>query len=286
MSDRFTFLRITRVDDFLEHFEERLVEEAKSLGADLLVFCDRPWLGEHLQLALSDKIEIALLSFNSFDDWKASLNKDTRYELRKGNRQGIEARVLDRPSVSEAEQILSLYREVPFREGRYFAEYDKWNLSRFLRKTQTNEQYICTVASYEDRIIGFSKVKLKGQVAVVGTMLSSISARRMVKGAAQSLLSKQIEILSDMGVKYLTYGKLSAGLTGLDHFKISHGFKRIIVNYNYLPLTRKGKFFAKCGFYQPPDIMFTTKFRSVVPAIESVQTHLPLGLIQKLHLYA
>jgi hypothetical protein len=283
---RFAFLRIARVDDFLEHFEVRLVEEARSLGADLLVFCDRPWLGEHVQLSLSGQIKIALLSFNSFDDWVANLSKDTRYEIRKGNRQGIVTRVLGVPSGTEAEQILSLYQEDAFREGRYFAEYDKWTLSRVLRKTRTDERYICTVALYEDRIVGFSKVKFKGQVAVVSTMLSSISARREIKGIGQALLSKQVKMLSNRGVRYFAYGKLGVGLTGLDFFKISHGFKGITVNYNYIPLTRKAKFFAKCGFYQPPDIMFSTKLRSVVPLIESVQHHLPLRMIQGLHLYA
>jgi hypothetical protein len=263
-----------------------VVEEAKTRGADLLVFCDRPWFGEHIQLSLSDKIEIALLSFSSFDNWLANLNKDTKYELRKSGRQGIETRVLDTPSVSETEQILSLYQEDAFREGRYFSEYGKWNLSTLQRKTRTNERYICTVASYKDKIIGFSKVKFKEQVAVVGTMLSSISARRSVKGITQSLLSSQIKMLSDRGVKYLTYGKLGAGLTGLDHFKTSHGFTRVTVNYNYLPLTRKAKLFAKCGFYQPRDILFATRLQSLLPPITSVQNHLPVRLIQKLHLYA
>jgi hypothetical protein len=281
-----TFLRIARVDDFLERFEGRLVEEARCRGTDLLVFCDRPWLGEHVQLSLSDKIKIALLSFNSFNDWFAKLSKDTRYEVRKGSSQGIETRVLDIPSVSEAKQILSLYQEDAFREGRYFAEYDKWNLSRVLSKTRTNDRYICIVASYENRIIGFSKVKFKEQVAVVGTMLSSISARRKVKGISQSLLSMQVKMLSDRGVRHLVYGKLGVGLTGLDHFKTSHGFKGITVNYNYLPLTRKAKLFAKCGLYQPLDIIFVTKLRSVVRLIEKVQSHLPLKLIQRLHLYA
>jgi len=281
-----SLLKIARLDDFLERFEAGLVKEARSLGADILVFCDRPWLGEHIQLSLSNQLEIALLSFNGFDDWFTNLTKDTRYEIRKGERQGIEIRVLDTPSVSEAEQILSLYQEDAFREGRYFAEYNKWSISRVLRKTRTNERYICTVASYDGRIVGFSKVKVKGQVATVSTMLSSISARRRVKGIGQSLLSKQIKILSERGVRYLTYGKLDAGLTGLDHFKASHGFRGITVNYNYIPLTRKARLFAKCGYYQPPDIMFTTKLVSIVPLINSVQKHVPLRLIQKLHLYA
>src|SRR5712664_2559362 len=82
---KFANLRFARGDDFLYRFDKNSIDEARSLGADVLVFCDRPWLGESVQFPLTDRIDVALLSFNNFDEWFTSLKKDTRNEIRKGS---------------------------------------------------------------------------------------------------------------------------------------------------------------------------------------------------------
>jgi len=283
---RLAFLKLARGDDFLDRFDESLIEEAKSLSADILVFPDRPWMGESLQLPLSDRLEIALLSFNSFDDWFSSLQKSRRREIRKSGKESVEIRTLDNPSSSEAQEILDVYREAPFREGRYFVGYHSWNLQRVREKFRTNDQSIATVAFYDGKIVGVARAKFRGQVAVLTTLLSSLAARRKVRGIAASLLAAQIKMLSSKGVRHLKYGKLGVGLDSLDQFKISNGFKPVTVNYNYLLLTSKAKLFAKFGLYQPWDIIFSTKLRFAIPVLGSLQPHLPVRLIQKFHLYA
>src|SRR5712664_385132 len=280
------FLRLARLEDFLDRFDERSIEEAKSLGADILVFCDRPWMGESLQLPLSDRLEIALLSFNSFDDWFSGLQKSRRREIRKSGKESVDIRILDNPSSSEAQEILDVYREAPFREGRYFVGYHSWNLQRVKEKFRTNDKSIATVAFYDGKIVGIARAKFKGQVAVLTTLLSSLAARQKVRGIAASLLAAQVKMLSSRGVKHLKYGKLGVGLDSLDQFKRSNGFKPVAVNYNYLLLTGRAKLFAKFGFYQPWDIIFSTKLRFAIPVLGSVQPHLPVRLIQKFHLYA
>ena len=282
---KFANLRFARGDDFLFRFDKDSIDEARSLEADVLVFCDRPWLGESVQFPLTDKIEIALLSFNNFDKWFASLKKDTRNEIRKGSKRGVETKVIEELSVSEAREIVSLFRESPFREGRYFEGYHHWTLNRVMESFKTNEEFISIVSVYEGRIVGVARTKFKGPVGVVNNLLSSLDARRKVIGISNSLLATQIEMLSDRGVSHLAYGKMGV-LGGLDHFRVSNGFTSVPVNYNYVLLTRKAKVFAKFKIYQPRDLIFSTKLRFVVPLSIPLQKHIPIRLIQKLHLYA
>src|SRR3989441_3318148 len=205
---KFANLRFARGDDFLYRFDRDSIDEARSLGADVLVFCDRPWLGESVQFPLTDRIEIALLSFNDFDQWFAGLKKDTRNEIRKGSKRGVETKVIQELSVSEAREIVSLFRESPFREGRYFEGYHHWTLDRVMESFKTNEEFISIVSVYEGRIVGVARTKFKGPVGVVNNLLSSLDARRKVIGISNSLLATQIEMLSDRGVSHLAYGKM------------------------------------------------------------------------------
>jgi hypothetical protein len=283
---RLAFLRIARLNDFLEKFDQESVEEAKSLGADILVFCDRPWMGETTKFPRSDRLQIALLSFNSFDDWFSKIEKYRRNEVRKSAKEGVELRPLVEPSLSEAQQILDLYRESPFREGRYFVGYHSWNLRRVMEKFRTNDSLATSIALYDGTIVGVAKSKFKGEVAVLDSILSRLSIRRRVRGVATSLLASQVQMLSSRGVKHVEYGKLGVGLHSLDHFKTSNGFRSVPIDYNYLLLTRRARLCAKFGLYQPQDIIFSTKLRFVLPLLSSLQPHFPVKLIQKFHLYA
>jgi hypothetical protein len=283
---RVAFLKLARGDDFLDRFDESLIDEAISLGADILVFPDRPWMGESLQLPLHDTVNIALLSFDGFDDWFANLPRNRRRQIRGSSAKGVEVRTVDELSASEAQEVFGLFREAPFREGRYFIGYHSWSLPRVTEEFKTNDRLISSLAFYGGKIVGVSRYKFKGQVAVVANQLTSFAVRRKVHGVANLLLGHQIKILASKGVKHLTYGKLEAGLDSLDEFRTSNGFRPVNVHYNYVLLTPRARLSARLGLYQPWDLIFSTKLRSVVPLLGSVQLHLPIKLIQKFHLYA
>jgi hypothetical protein len=283
---RLAFLKLARGDDFLDQFDESLIDEAKSLGADILVFPDRPWMGESLQLPLHDTVSIALLSFDGFEDWITNLPRSRRKQIRRSSEEGVEVRTVDELSASEAQEVLGLFREAPFREGRYFTGYHSWSLPQVTEEFKTNDRLVSSVAVHDGKIVGVSKYKFKGQVAVSTNQLTSLAVRRKVHGVANLLLAHQIKMLAGKGVKHLKYGKLGAGLDSLDEFKTSNGFRPVNVHYNYVLLTPRAKLSAKLGIYQPWDLLFSTKLQPVVPLLGSVQPHLPIKLIQKFHLYA
>ncbi len=283
---RLAFLKLARGDDFLDRFDESMIDVAKSLGADILVFPDRPWMGETLQLPRHDTLNIALLSFDSFEHWIGNLPRSRRKQIRRSSEEGVEVRTVEELSDSEAQEVFDMFRESPFREGRYFVGYHSWSRRRAIEEFKTNDRLVSSVAVYEGRIVGVSKYKFKGQVAVSTNQLSSLAVRRKVHGVANLLLAHQIKMLASRGVKHLKYGKLGVGLDSLDEFKTSNGFRPVIVHYNYVMLTPRARLFAKFGLYQPWDLVFSTKLRSVVPLLGSVQPHVPVKLIQRFHLYA
>jgi hypothetical protein len=283
---RLAFLKLARGDDFLDRFDESMIDDARSLGADILVFPDRPWMGETLQLPRHDTLSIALLSFDSFDEWFTNLPRSRRKQIRRSSEEGVEVRTVEELSDSEAQEVFDMFRESPFREGRYFVGYHSWSRRRAIEEFKTNDRLISSVALYGGRVVGVSRYKFKGQVAVSTNQLSSLAVRRKVHGVANLLLAHQIKMLAGKGVKHLKYGKLGVGLDSLDEFKTSNGFRPVIVHYNYVLLTPRARLFAKFGLYQPWDLVFSTRLRSVVPLLGSVQPHVPIKLIQKFHLYA
>lgn len=283
---KLAFLKVARGNDFLDHFDEKSIDEAKSLGADILVFPDRPWMGETVQLPLHDKLNIALLSFKNHDDWFSNLPRSRRKQIRRSREEGIEVRTVNELSGSEAQEVLDLFRESPFREGRYFTGFHSWNLQLVKQEFKTSDNSISSVATYDRRIVAVSRYRFKGEVAVSANQLSSLAIRRRVHGVANLLLAHQIKEMADNGVSHVKYGKMSVGLDSLDEFKRSNGFRPVTVNYNYVLLSPRARFLAKFGLYQPWDLFFSTKMRSVVPLLGSIQPHLPVKIIQKFHLYA
>src|SRR3989442_3058832 len=95
---KFANLRFAGGDDFLYRFDRDSIDEARSLGADVLVFCDRPWLGESVQFPLTDRIEIALPSFRNFHEWFNRLTKEIRNQIRKGSKSADAAKCIAKVS--------------------------------------------------------------------------------------------------------------------------------------------------------------------------------------------
>jgi hypothetical protein len=243
-------------------------------------------MGEHLRLPLHDTLNIALLSFNNYNDWFSNLPRSRRKQIRRSSEEGVGVRTVDELSASEAREVLDLFCESPFREGRYFTGYHSWNLQRVKEEFGSNEAQISSVADHEGKIVAVSRYRFKGEVAVSANQLSSLAVRQKVHGVANLLLAHQIKLLAESGVRHVKYGKISVGLDSLDEFKRSNGFRPVTVNYNYALLTPRAKLSARFGLYQPWDLFFSTKLRSVVPLLGSVQPYLPVKLIQKFHLYA
>jgi hypothetical protein len=256
-----------------------------SLGADIFIFSNRPWLGENQKLQLSRKLQIALLSFTSFEEWFSLIRKETRNDIRKSRKDGAKVEILDNPSPELSREILRIFRESPFREGRYFEGYHIWNEENIQSAFQTSGSILTVVAKYDGRVLGVSRILYREKNAKVMTHMISLAGRNSVRGIASAMLAADIDYLTKKGVRYLTYGK-SGVISKLDQFRKHNGFELIEVDYNYLPLTLKGNEYCRLGIYEPPDILFAGKFQFALKLLEGLQPHLPLSMIRKFHLFA
>lgn len=272
--------------DFLDAFSDHIVNEAMRIKADLLVFPDRPWMGENIRLAHSDPIKIALLSFSSYDDWWGSAGMaKVRNHARAAFKAGV--RIEEVREISDqgmAKDVVKMYDESPFRGKRYFPSYGRWDAASVQRYFRTDEASITLVAKVDGRAVAIDMSRFKGKVAVVASGITSLQARTKCRGIDRMLLAKQIELLARRGVKYLVYGKMGV-LPALDNFKLEVGFRPVKVNYNHLFLTRKAMILAKFGLHRRPDILFS-KHPSILPTLASVQRRLPLSVVSRLHLFA
>jgi hypothetical protein len=282
----FSLLIAVPVWDFLQSFSNDMVNEAVRMGADVLVFPDRPWMGENIKLPYSDPIRIALLSFPSYDDWWSSprINK-TRNHVRAALKAGVSVEAVEEISDrGTAMEVVRMYNESPIREKRYFPGYGRWNVDSVQGHFKSDDSSSTLVAKWHGQVVAVDRWKFKGQVAIVASGITSLKARRHFRGIDHLLLAKQIELLAERGVRYVVYGKLGV-IPALDSFKVENGFRPVKVNYNHILFSRKAMVLAKFGLHRRPDILMS-KHPWILPSLARLQKHLPPSLLVKLDLFA
>ena len=277
--------RIASVDDFLEPFSNEMIDQAERMGADVLVFPDRPWMGEAIRLGKTDTVKIALLSFRSYDQWWASLRREARVSVKHPLKLGATVKRVEQPSDQVVAEILAIFKETPFRENRFFPGYYAWNESEVRREINTDRQNLSVVTTWRGRVAGVSHMRFFGQVAKVMQFLTSLEARRDCRGLSNLMMAKQVELLTEVGVRHIIYAKFGA-LPSLDAFKVRNGFRPVAVNYNHILLTPKAQALAKLGLHRRSDVWLSRYSRSIIPFLASLQRLLPPSLIMRMGLYA
>ena len=193
---------------------------------------------------------VAALRTAEFGDWWDSLPQETRKNVRRSQRRGIEVN-----SVAFCDQLVhgisKIYNETPIRQGRKFWHYGK-----------SVEQVKAANATYLDRsefigaffdgeLIGFIKLVVINSVARVMQILSLEA--HTDKRPTNALLAKAIEICCKRNISYLVYGKYVYGnkeKSPVTEFKRRNGFKRLDFPRYYVPLTRRGSLAIRYGLYR------------------------------------
>ena len=183
----------------------------------------------------------AALPISTFDDWWKSLSQDTRRNVRKAAKQGVEIKVVDF-SDDFARGVKAIYDETPVRQGRKFSHYRK-ALERVVMETSTFPDRSAFVGAYHQGVlIGFLKLIFRDQNAHIIHFLSLNSAYDL--RPANALLAKAVEICADRKASYLIYRKYVYGKSGkssLTEFKRRNGFEEIRFPRYFIPLSVKGR---------------------------------------------
>jgi hypothetical protein len=185
-----------------------------------------------------------------FADWWDSLPQETRKNVRRSQRRGVEV-----SSVVFSDQfvggIAKIYNETPFRQGRRFWHYGK----SFEQVKTANATYLDRSefigAFFDGKLIGFMKFVVVNKVARVMQILSLEA--HADKRPTNALLAKAIEICCQTGISHLIYGKHVYGnkeSSPVTEFKRRNGFERLDFPRYYVPLTRRGAFAIRYRLYR------------------------------------
>lgn len=194
---------------------------------------------------------IAAIRFTSFQEWWEKLPQESRKNVRRSQKRGVEVRLACFDDVL-LRGLVDLNNDSPLRQGRPYAHYGK-TLEQ-VKKDQSAFLDRCDfVGAYlGDELIGFMKIVYRGDSASILQLLSKFS--HADKRPANALIAKAAELCTSKGLSYLVYGMYNYGNkreSSLREFKTRYGFEEILVPRYYIPLTIWGAFCTKTKLYRP-----------------------------------
>ena len=192
----------------------------------------------------------AIVRTADFADWWESLPQETRKNVRRSQRRGVEVR----PVVfcdQFVRGIAKIYNETPIRQGRRFWHYGK----SFEQVKSGNATYLDRSefigAFLDGKLIGFMKFVVVNNVARIMQIISLEA--HTDKRPTNALLAKAVEICCERSISHLVYGKHVYGKkenSPVTEFKRRNGFERLDFPRYYLPLTRRGSFAIRYRLYR------------------------------------
>ena len=192
----------------------------------------------------------AIVRTADFADWWESLPQETRKNVRRSQRRGVEVR----PVVfcdQFVRGIAKIYNETPIRQGRRFWHYGK----SFEQVKAANATYLDRSefigAFFDGKLIGFMKFVVVNNVARIMQIISMEA--HADKRPTNALLAKAVEICCERSISHLVYGKHVYGKkenSPVTEFKRRNGFERLDFPRYYVPLTRRGSFAIRYRLYR------------------------------------
>jgi hypothetical protein len=208
-----------------------------------------------------ERISIAGLHIESYDQWWDGLPQVTRKNVRRSVKRGVvvSVKALDDVLIRD---IVDLNNDSPVRQKVPFVHYGK--SFEQVKKDQSTyvdrSDFICAYVG--DKLIGFLKLVYKGEVASILQILPRASAQD--QRPANALIAKAVEVCQARSVSYLTYGLFNYGNkrdSSLQEFKSRNGFVEMITPRFHIPLTLWGSMCVKTGLHKgligilPPTII-------------------------------
>jgi hypothetical protein len=233
-----------------EYIEKLRADKNRALKADIFTFTQKlPATRPKYPYPVEGE-SIAAIHLASFKEWWESLPQETRKNVRRAQKRGVQIRVseLDDELV---QGIRGVNDDSPLRQGTANAYYGQ-------SFDETKERYgefggrcdfIC--AYFGEELIGFLHLIYRGDVASILNLTTKPS--HFDKRPANALMAKAAEICEAKGISYITYGQYNYGNktnSPLRQFKIRNGFEEILVPRFYVPLTAWGKFCMKVKIHR------------------------------------
>jgi len=222
---------------------EEMMKDLRSRKVDLFAFLERKWccpIAEPSKAWTKAEDNIAILNLKSYDEWLRNIGKKTRNMIRKAEKTGITTDV----AVTDdrlAEGIWKIFNETPIRQGRAFPHYGI-SLDSVKQNLQSFPNFTYVGAYLQNEMVGFAHLIHGDHLTMISQLLSLQKTRD--KAVNNALIAKAIQFCSNNHIEWIMYGRIGNHPT-LDDFKENNGFRKLLLNRYYLPLTGKGKLAIK-----------------------------------------
>ncbi|MGH9489436.1 MAG: GNAT family N-acetyltransferase [Terriglobales bacterium] len=195
-------------------------------------------------------VSIAALKLGTFDEWWKGLPQETRKNVRRAERRGVEVRV-QRLDDGLVRGIQGVNNECPLVQGKKARFYGKSLAEVAKDQASFPERSWFVCAYHQGELIGYMKiVRCGGFGSVLGTLTRPSHAD---KRPANAILARAVRLCTDEGLEYLVYGQLNYGNKkegSLREFKLRNGFAEFLVPRYYVPLTLRGRLALRMGLHK------------------------------------
>ncbi len=225
-------------------------QASNGLTADIFTFSQKPSSTSPKYPYYLEWDSVAAIRFSSFKQWWEKLPQETRKNVRRSQKRGVEVRVTEFGD-DLIRGIIGVNNDSPVRQntanvyyGRSFEQVRRDHLS-FIDRSD----FICAYLGNE--VIGYAKIVYRGDVASILNFAPKVSHHD--KRPANALMAKAVDLCEARGISYLTYGMFNYGhkrQSPLRQFKIRNGFGEILVPRFYIPLTTWGSLCMKLGLHR------------------------------------
>jgi len=248
-----TFATIAKFPEQYEYIHDfvptdRFFEKLAERNIDIFTFVERKWccsLANPSDKWLKTIDNVALMKIIPFADWWNSIGKKTRNMVRKAEKSGVIAEVVQ-PTEQLAEGIWKIFNETPIRQGRAFTHYgSSFDEVKRIMSLSTNSTFIG--AFLEDELVGFIQLVHGDNIAVMAQILSL--QKFWDKAVNNALVARAVEVCAGNGTSWLMYGRMG-NHPSLDNFKVSNGFSKYELTRFYVPVTKKGRVATMLGLHR------------------------------------
>jgi len=222
---------------------DQLMTKLKELNLDIFTFIERSWCHKLLDIPknwIKTEDNIAMLQFETYEQWWKEIGKKTRNMVRKAKKSGLVTKTVE-PNEKLVEGIWKIYNETPIRQGRRFVHYGV-TLKTVEKRIYSSENSVFVGSYLEDELLGFVQLIIGEKIAIISQILSK--QKHWDKAVNNYLIAKTIKICSNKDINWIMYGRME-NHPSLDKFKNNNGFKKYNIPRYYIPLTKKGKLLSK-----------------------------------------
>ncbi|MGH9533771.1 MAG: GNAT family N-acetyltransferase [Terriglobales bacterium] len=197
-----------------------------------------------------ERVSMAALRLETFETWWTQLPQETRKNVRRAERRGVEVRVqkLDRELVRG---IQAVNDECPVVQGKK-SRFHGRSLPEVWKDHESFSDRSWWVCAYHGgELVGYMKIVHCGAFASVLTTLTRPS--HADKRPANAILARVVRLCLEEGIPSLVYGQLNYGNKregSLREFKLRNGFSEILVPRYYVPLTLRGRIALRLGLHR------------------------------------